>query len=62
MCSIGFVYNDSISHYEHTKNHTDIVEMPDDNLEWISYHRANGYRIHYQDETWVFKNMTSKSV
>ena len=36
--------------------------MRDDYFDWISYYRAQGCRFCYQDETWVFKNMTSKKV
>ncbi len=62
MCFIGFVHNDRISHYKHTRNRNDIVEMRDEYLEWISYYRANGYSIYYQNENWVFKHMTNKKV
>ena len=62
MKSIGFVYEDKLSHYEHTKNRTDVVSMRDNYLEWIAQYRAEGYRVYYQDETWVFKNMTCTKV
>ena len=59
MKSIGFVYGDRMSHYEHAKNREDIYCMRDDYLDWISYYRSNDYAIYYQDEISVFKNMTS---
>ena len=31
--------------------------MRNNYLKWISHYREKGYRIYYQDETWVFKNM-----
>ena len=62
MESIGFVYGDRVSHYEHTKNREDIACMRDDYSDWISYYRSNDYTIYYQDETWVFKNMTSSEI
>ena len=33
------------------------MSMRDNYLDWISKYRAMGYRIYFQDETWVFKNM-----
>ena len=62
MKSIGFVYEDRISHYQHTRDREDIVKMRDDYLEWIEYYREQGYRIFFQDETLVFKNMTCSKV
>ena len=32
--------------------------MRDDHLDWIDIYRQEGRRAYYQDETWVFKNMT----
>ena len=51
MKSIGFIYDDRISHYEHTKQRPDIVTMRDNYLEWIQKYRDEGYNIYYQDET-----------
>ena len=62
MKSTGFVYGDRLSHYEHTKRRADIVSMRDNYLDWIAKYRTEGYRIYYQDETWVFKNMTCSKV
>ena len=47
-----------MSHYEHTKEREDIVKMGDDYLDWIEQYREEGYTIYYQDEAWIFKNMT----
>ena len=33
-----------------------------DYLEWIEKYRKEGRRIYFQDETWVFKNMTCSKV
>ncbi len=62
MCSVGFVYNDRISHYEHTKNRIYVIRKRVDYLKWMFFQRANGYRAHYLVETWLFKNVTSKKV
>lgn len=40
----------------------DIVSMGDNYLDWIQKYREDGYRTYYQDETWVFKNMTCGKV
>lgn len=58
----GFIFEEQVSHYEHTKTREDIVSMRDNYLEWISKYRDQGYQIFYQDETWVFKNMSPKKV
>ena len=62
MQSIGFIYDDRAIRYEHTKQHPYIVTMRDNYLEWIQKFRDEGYKIYYQDETWVFKNMTTSKV
>ena len=62
MQASGFVFGDKISYYEVSKQREDVVSMRDNYLEWIMNYRNNGYEIFYQDETWVFKNMTSKKV
>ena len=36
--------------------------MRNNYLEWISYYREKGDRIYYQDEIWVFKNMTCAKI
>ena len=48
--------------YTYTKLREDIVKMDNDYIFWIDKHRCAGYRIYYQDETWVFKNMTCAKV
>ena len=62
MKSIGFIYGEKVSHYEHTKQREDIVETRDDYLDWIEQYREAGYTIYYQDETWVFTKMTCVKV
>ena len=62
MKSIGFVYAEKLSHYEHTKHRADVVAMRDNYLEWIDRYRADGYRVYYQDESWIFKNMACTKV
>lgn len=56
----GFAYNERVSHYEYTKTREYVVVMRDNYLEWIYKYRNKSYQIYYQDETWVFKNMTCK--
>ena len=58
MKSIGFAYEDKLSHYQHTRDREYILKMRDGYLEWLDYCREQGYRIFHQDETWFFKNMT----
>ena len=62
MKKIGFVYYDRLTRYEHTKMKQDIIKITDDYLEWIYKYRKEGSRICYQDETWVFKNMSCSKV
>ena len=62
MRSIGFIYGDKLSHYGHTKEREDIAKMRDDYLYWIEQYREEGYTIYYQDETWIFENMTCAKV
>ena len=62
MRSIGFVYGDRITHYEHTKKRLDVISMRHSYLDWIHNYRQSGFRIYYQDETWVFKNMTCSKI
>lgn len=57
---MGFIYGDRVTHYQYTKTRCDIIATRNDYLEWIHKYRDLGYRIYYQDETWVFKNMTCK--
>ena len=58
MKRIGFVYEERVTHYEHTRNREDIIKMRDDYLDWIRKYREEGRRVYYQDETWVFKSMS----
>ena len=53
----GFEYGLRPDHYAYTRGRLDICVMPDDYLEWIDKYRTAGYRIFYQDETWVFDNI-----
>ena len=62
MKKIGFVYDDRLTRYEHTKMRLDIIKMRDDYLERIEKYRKGGRRIYFQDETWVFENMRSGKV
>ena len=62
MKSNGFIYGDKISHYEYTKNWADVIIMRNNYLDWISQYREEGYRIYYQEETWVFRNMTRNKI
>ena len=62
MKSIEFSYDERDTHYEHTRKRDDVIKMRDDYLEWTEFYRDSGYRIYYQDETWVFKNMTCSKV
>ena len=36
--------------------------MRDDYFEWFQRYRKGGFRIFYQGQTWVFKNMISSKV
>ena len=38
------------------------MAMHDDYLEWVEKYRKDGFSIFYEDETWVFKNMTSSKI
>ena len=62
MNNNGFCYKNRKTHYEFSREREDIMLMRDNYLEWIEKYRNEGYIIYYQDETWVFKNMSpSKS-
>ena len=56
----GFSYKTRKTHYEFSRERSDITLMRDNYLEWIQNYRNDGYVIYYQDETWVFKNMALK--
>ena len=62
MKLIRFAYEDKLSHHQHTRDREDILKMRDDYLDWLDHYREQGYHIFYQDETWVFKNMTCSKV
>ena len=62
MKSIGFSYDETDTHYEYTRKRDDVIKMRDHYLEWIEFYRKSGYRIYYQDETWVFRNVTCSRV
>ena len=50
MKSIGFVYEDKLSHYEHTKSGADVEAMKYNYLECIDQYKTERYRVYYQDE------------
>ena len=54
---IGFVYADRITQYLFTKSRDDAIKMHDDNLDWMQNYQTEGRHTHYQDETWIFKNV-----
>ena len=58
----GFSYTERKSHYEYTRERSDIIEMRCDYLDYISEYREKGYQVFWQDETWVFKNMSKPKV
>jgi len=62
MQKIGFVYKERISYYENKKTSQDNIALRDNYLEWMQKYRSQDYDIFYQDETWVFKNMTRKKI
>ena len=62
MKSIVFIYGDRICHYEYAKNRADVVSMRDNYLDCTSAHREQGYIIYYQDEIWIFENMSWSKV
>ena len=62
MLSIGFIHGEKPSYYKDTKQREDIKTMRDNYLEWVKQYREEGYKIYYEDETWVFKNMTCSKV
>ena len=62
MKRIGFVYEDCVTCCEHTRNREGTIKMRDDYLDWIRKYREEERRVYYQDETWVFKNMSCAKV
>ena len=62
MTEQGVIHDDRITHYEYTKFGPDIVSMRDDYLKWITKYREMGCIVCYQDETWVFKNISPRNV
>ena len=61
MTEIGFIHGEKISH-EYTRQREDVLSMRDNYLNWILYCSNAQYRIHYQDETWVFKNTSCNKI
>ena len=62
MLASGFVFGDKVSYYEVSKKREDIVSMRDNYPEWIDQYGNNGNDIYYQEETWVFKNISTDKV
>lgn len=62
MLRIGFVYSKRPNHYAYTKERHDIMQMRHNYLDWIEAYRKQGYRIFWQDEKWVFKNMAQNKI
>ena len=62
MLHTGYSFEKRQSHYEYTKERDDIICMRENYLDWINRYRNEGYRIFYQDETWVFKNMAQSKI
>ena len=62
MKSIIFSYGKRDMHYEHARKRDDGIKMRDDHLEWIEFSHGSGYRIYYQDETRVFRNMSCSKI
>ena len=62
MVKNGFVYSQRKNHYTYTKERSDAVLMRVDYLDWVRKYRRDGYRIFWQDETWVFKHMAQSKV
>ena len=62
MKRIGFFYEDRFTNYEHSKNRDCIIKKYDDYLDCIRKYREEGRHVHYQDGTWVFRNMTCAKV
>ena len=58
----GFIFDHRINYYKVSKQCDDMISMWENYFEWIQKYRDNGYSIYYQDETWVFKNMTTKNM
>ncbi|MEM1283260.1 MAG: hypothetical protein AAGG81_06875 [Chlamydiota bacterium] len=62
MHKSGFLYDPRSIHYDYVKKRNDILLMRSDYYEWIADYRAKNYQIFYQDETWVFKNLSTSRV
>lgn len=58
MSDCGIVCSKVRDHYSFTGDRQGIAEMIDNYLEWIERYRLEGYEIFYQEETWIFKNMS----
>lgn len=62
MLRIGFSFGTGKSHYDHVKESLEIQEQRASYIEWVRKYRREGYKLFYQDETWVFKNMAQAKV
>ena len=60
MKEAGFEFSERPSPYEKAKESAKIQAMRADYLEWLKGYRAQGKDIFYQDETWIFKNMSTR--
>lgn len=55
MHSSGLSYRQRPNYYPYARERNHIVVMRYNYLEWIQCYRQQGYRILWQNETWVFK-------
>jgi hypothetical protein len=54
----GFMFKSRKNQYDRQREREDIVVMRATYLEWVQKYCERGYCIFYQDEAWVFKNMS----
>ncbi|DAZ95323.1 TPA: hypothetical protein N0F65_002430 [Lagenidium giganteum] len=57
-----FTYGDRRTYYDNLKESVSIAAQRASYIRRVRLYRAEGRQIFYQDETWVNKNMTPKSV
>jgi hypothetical protein len=57
-----FTFSAHKFHYEHTKERPDNVLLRENYLKWVEKYRNEGRVVFYQEETWIFKNMTQSNV
>jgi hypothetical protein len=57
----GFMFKSRKNHY-HQRELEDIVAMRATYLEWVQKYCERGYYVFYQEETWVFQNMSQGKV